>query len=320
MRIGCNWSKALKILLEKEAVNVDYIKSGSYGSFHEQFSTMRSMRPILIHGLGYFENTGMTNIEMIDFNAANSIIEKCDSPHYGLHLAIRKLDMYPGMGLTLKYVVVIVILMNLTALLLAVMIENLNRGKGFFRTIFYLPNMISMIIGGFMWKFVFTQVLYKLAEKTGMKFLDQSWIGDPKYAFWSIITVAIWGGAGYLMVIYIAAIQGVPTYLYEAAIVDGASRMRRFWSITLPMIRNSITICLFVTLNGAFQVFDVVYSLTGGGPGGATQVVAINIYKEAFARSNRFGYATAKSTILFLIILIVTFIQLKVTQRKEVEA
>lgn len=229
-------------------------------------------------------------------------------------------DFWLSMGITLKYVVVIVILMNLTALLLAVMIENLRRGKGLFRTIFYLPNMISMIIGGFMWKFVFTQVLYKLAEKTGMKFLDQSWIGDPKYAFWSIIAVAIWGGAGYLMVIYIAAIQSVPTYLYEAAIVDGASRMRRFWSITLPMIRNSITICLFVTLNGAFQVFDVVYSLTGGGPGGATQVVAINIYKEAFARSNRFGYATAKSTIVFLIVLIVTFIQLKVTQRKEVEA
>lgn len=97
MLIGCNWSKALKNLLEKDAVNVDYIKSGSYGNFHEQFSTMRSMRPILIHGLGYFENTGMTNIEMIDFNAANSIIEKCDSPHYGLHLAIRKLDMYSGM-------------------------------------------------------------------------------------------------------------------------------------------------------------------------------------------------------------------------------
>jgi raffinose/stachyose/melibiose transport system permease protein len=229
-------------------------------------------------------------------------------------------DFWVSMGLTLKYVVIIVILMNLTALLLAVMIENLRRGKGIFRTIFYLPNMISMIIGGFMWKFVFTQVLYKLAEKTGMKFLDQSWIGDPKYAFWSIIAVAIWGGAGYLMVIYIAAIQSVPTYLYEAAIVDGASRMRRFWSITLPMIRNSITICLFVTLNSAFQVFDVVYSLTGGGPGGATQVVAINIYKEAFARSNRFGYATAKSTIVFLIVLIVTFIQLKVTQRKEVEA
>lgn len=229
-------------------------------------------------------------------------------------------DFWASMGFTLKYVVVIVVLMNLSALLLAVMIERLRRGKGIFRTIFYLPNMISMIIGGFMWKFVFTQVLYELADNTGMKFLDQSWLGDPKYAFWSIIAVAIWGGAGYLMVIYIAAIQSVPTYLYEAAIVDGASSMRRFWSITLPMIRNSITICLFVTLNGAFQVFDVVYSLTGGGPGRETQVAAINIYQEAFARSNRFGYATAKSTVLFFIILIVTFFQLKVTQRKEVEA
>ena len=98
MRIGCNWSDALKILIEKGTVKVDYIKSGSYGSFNEQFSTMRSMCPLLIHGLGYFENTGMANIEMIDFNLANSIIEKCNSPHYGLHLAIRKSDMYPGMN------------------------------------------------------------------------------------------------------------------------------------------------------------------------------------------------------------------------------
>lgn len=98
MHIGCNWSRALKVLIENNAVKVDYIKSGSYGSFHEQFSTMRSMRPILVHGLGYFENSGMASIEKIDFRAANNIIKKCDSPHYALHLAIRKSDMYPGMN------------------------------------------------------------------------------------------------------------------------------------------------------------------------------------------------------------------------------
>lgn len=98
MYIGCNWSKALKVLLDKNMVNVDYIKSGSYGDFHEQFSAMRSMRRILVHGLGYYENTGMMDIEKIDFNSANSIIERCGSPHYGLHLAIRKSDMYPGMS------------------------------------------------------------------------------------------------------------------------------------------------------------------------------------------------------------------------------
>lgn len=221
---------------------------------------------------------------------------------------------------TLKYVVVIVALMNLTALMLAVMTESISRGRSIFRTIFYMPNMISMIIGGFMWKFVFTQVLYNVAEKTGLKFLDQSWTGDPSYAFWAISIVAVWGGAGYLMVIYMAAIQSVPASLHEAAIVDGASAFGRLWNITLPMIRNAFTICIFVTLNNAFQVFDVVYSLTGGGPGRATQVIALNIYQEAFDRSNRFGYATTKSTVLFLIILAVTFIQTKVMQRREVEA
>ncbi|MCY6370695.1 DUF692 family multinuclear iron-containing protein [Clostridium ganghwense] len=97
MRIGCNWSKALKFLLEKNAVNIDYIKSGAYGTFNEQFSTIRSMRPILLHGLGYFEHTGMKNIEMIDFDFANILIKKCNSPHYGLHLSIKNSDMYPGM-------------------------------------------------------------------------------------------------------------------------------------------------------------------------------------------------------------------------------
>ncbi|MBU3134313.1 DUF692 family protein [Clostridium gasigenes] len=97
MYIGCNWSKALKYLIEKEAVSVDYIKSGAYGTFNEQFSTMRSMRPVLLHGLGYFERTGMKNIEIVDFNLANDLIKKCDSPHYGIHLSIKNSDMYPGM-------------------------------------------------------------------------------------------------------------------------------------------------------------------------------------------------------------------------------
>lgn len=97
MYIGCNWSKALKFILEKDATKLDYIKSGAYGTFNEQFSTMRSIRPILLHGLGYFEHTGMKDIEMVDFNFANSLIKKCNSPHYGLHLSIKNSDMYPGM-------------------------------------------------------------------------------------------------------------------------------------------------------------------------------------------------------------------------------
>ncbi len=226
---------------------------------------------------------------------------------------------WDSMRFTLKYVVWIVIAMNLAALLLAAFIESLKKGKGVFRTIFYLPNMISMIIGGYMWNFIFTRVLYHFSDSWGWSFFDKSWIGDSQYSFYAIVTVALWGGVGYIMVIYIAAIQGVPKTLHEAAIVDGAGALRRFFSITVPMIRQAFTICLFITLNNAFQVFDVVYALTGGGPGRSTQVVALNIFQEAFGRSNRFGYATAKTTILFAVILIITMIQLSVMKRREQE-
>jgi len=97
MKIGCNWSKALKVLLEKEVVNVDYIKTGAYGYFNEEFSTIRSLRPILLHGLGYFEETGMKDIGIIDFDFSNRLIKKCNSPHYGVHLSIQNSHMYPGM-------------------------------------------------------------------------------------------------------------------------------------------------------------------------------------------------------------------------------
>jgi uncharacterized protein (UPF0276 family) len=97
MYFGCNWSKALKCLLEKDAVKIDYIKSGAFGPFNEEFLTMRSMRPILLHGLGHFEDTGMKNIEILDFDLVNKLIKNCNSPHYGLHLSIKNSDMYPGM-------------------------------------------------------------------------------------------------------------------------------------------------------------------------------------------------------------------------------
>lgn len=224
-----------------------------------------------------------------------------------------------SMLFTFKYVVVLLIAANLFALMLAVVIESRPRGKGFFRTLFYMPNMISMIIGGYMWSFIFTKVLYYMADNWGMKFLDQSWIGNPKYSFAAIIIVASWGVIGYLMIIYMAGLQGVPSHLIESAKLDGATDMQCFFKVTLPMIRHALTICIFWTLNSGFQVFDVIYSLTGGGPGRATQTVAINIYEEAFSGNIRYGYATAKSTVLFLVVLVITVIQLSLMKRGEQE-
>lgn len=218
---------------------------------------------------------------------------------------------------TVKFVLVMTVLANLIPLFLAIAIESRPKGKGLFRTIFYMPNMISMIIGGYMWNFIFTKVLYFLADNFGMKFLDHSWIGDPNYAFFAIVIVALWGASGYAMLIYIAALKGVPINLIEAASLDGATKIQSFFYITLPMIRHAITICLFWILSTSFQVFDVIYSLTGGGPGRATESVAINIYEEAFRGNIRYGYATAKSTVLFFIVLMITIIQLKLTDQKD---
>lgn len=221
---------------------------------------------------------------------------------------------------TFKYAIFLVIIQNALALALAVLIDSKKKSNGFFRTIFFMPNMISMIISSFVWIFIFTKVFTEFALKTPFKFLDQSWLGDPKLSFFSILIVSLWSGVGYMMLIYLAALQGVPQELKEAAVIDGASAFQTFFSVTLPMIMHAVTICTLLTISTAFKAFDVVYALTNGGPVRSTQVMGLNIYEEAFHGNTRFGYASAKSIILFFIILIVTLIQLGILRKREVQS
>ncbi len=220
---------------------------------------------------------------------------------------------------TLKYVVVMVILENVFAMLLAVMIESKVRLKSLLRTVFFAPNMISLIIGSLMWTFIFSKVLPSVAENTFLKFLDQSWIGNTNLSFYCIIAVSLWAGVGYYMVIYMAALQGVPKEIKEAALIDGVNPLQNFLHITLPLIYHAVTICSFLTLNASIKVFDVVYGLTRGGPGRATETFTFNIFSEAFAQNLRYGYASAKAIILFVIVLIIALVQVIVMKRKEVE-
>lgn len=220
---------------------------------------------------------------------------------------------------TTRYVLYMVVLQNAIALFLAIIIESLRKGKRLLRTIFFFPNMISMIIGGFIWMFIFTRVFPQIAEVTGMMIFDESWIGNPEYSFYSILILSLWCSVGYLMIIYIAALQSVPRTLVEAAEIDGANRFQIVWHVIRPLIMNSITIGIFISLSTSFKVFDQVYALTGGGPGNMTQVVSLNIFIEAFKMRSRYGYASAKAVVLFLLILIITGIQLMVMKRKEVE-
>ncbi|GGI46675.1 ABC transporter permease [Paenibacillus marchantiophytorum] len=221
---------------------------------------------------------------------------------------------------TAKYVVFAVIFQNAVALLLALMIESRSRGKGLLRTIFFMPSMLSIIISTFMWAFVFTKVMPALSRFAALKFLDISWLGDPNISFWTILMVSVWGGIGTLMIIYMSAIQGIPQHLKEAAIIDGANPFHMLRYITLPLIAHALTICIFLTLNNSFKVYDLIYALTGGGPARATQVISMNILEEAYQQNFRYGYASAKAIILFLIILVITLIQVTVMKKREVEA
>lgn len=261
-------------------------------------------------GLGY---------SLTDWNGLNPTYRNVGMSNY-IEALTDDPNFLKSIWFTLKFVIYMVILQNVLAMLLAVFIESMGRSKAWFRTIFFMPNMISLIIGGFMWLFIFTKVLPYIAEHTVLSFLDRSWIGDPTFSFYSILILSLWGGVGYLMVIYIAALQGVPQHLKEAAAIDGANPYQIFRAVTLPMIYPALTIGLFLTLNSSFKVFDAVFALTGGGPGRATQVIALNIYEEAFKMNTRYGYASAKAMILFLIVFVITLVQLRIMKKREVEA
>ena len=229
-------------------------------------------------------------------------------------------DFINAVLFTLKFVGIMVVLQNVVALALALMIESRNKTKALFRTVLFMPNMLSMIIGGFMWMFIFTRALPYIAQQLNLAQLANiSWIGDPNFSFIAIIIVSLWGGVGYLMIIYIAALQGVDHTLKEAASIDGATPFQTLTKVVLPSIMPALTIGVFVTLNNSFKVFDVVFSLTGGGPGRSTQVIAMNIFAEAYSLNNRYGYASAKSVVLFLIILVITLVQLTLMRKKEID-
>jgi raffinose/stachyose/melibiose transport system permease protein len=221
---------------------------------------------------------------------------------------------------TLKYAIVMVILQNAMALFLAIFIDKIRKAKILLRTAVFMPNMISFIIGGFIWCFVFLNVLPDVGKNVPLLgFLDQSWLGNSTLAFWAIVVVSLWTGIGYMMIIYLAALQNIPKEIIEHSTIDGVNALQRFFHITLPMIVPAFTVCFFLTLNGAFKQFDLIYALTFGGPGKSTRTIAFDIYAEAFSSNFRYGYANAKSVILFIVVLAITLFQLRILKKREIQ-
>ena len=224
--------------------------------------------------------------------------------------------------LTVLFVIVNMILVNLVAFLLALLCTTKLKGVGFFRAAYFLPNLIGGIVLGYIWQFVFSNVL------TAITHSPHSWLASTNTAFMAIIIVYVWQYAGYIMLIYINGLATVPKDVLEAAQIDGADAMKTLFQIKIPMIAATFTICTFLTLTSAFKQFDVNLALTNGVGtvrgfmgqrlSNGTQMIALNIYNTAFAR-DQFGYAQAKAILFFIILACVSLIQVRISNKREVE-
>jgi len=219
---------------------------------------------------------------------------------------------------TLKYGILYIALINGLSLFLAILLDKKLATRNALRAAFYLPNILSLVIVGFIWKFMFTLGGDALSEMTRWKIFGLSWLGDRFLSFYSVLFVSIWQSIGFYSVIYIAGLQSIPVDILEASMIDGAGSVMRFFRVTLPMLMPSVTSCFFFSLISSVRVFDVIVSLTGAGPGRATASVTYDIYTEAFM-NNRYGYATAKTLILFVVVLFISVIQVRAFKNREVE-
>lgn len=226
---------------------------------------------------------------------------------------------WSSMGLTLKYVVLSVLLVNAIAFLLAYALTNGLKGQNFFRAGFFTPNLIGGVVLGFIWQFVFSRVLVDLGESTGWGIFSSSWLSDPDKAFWSLVVVTVWQLSGYMMLIYIAGFTGLSQDVLEAASIDGATGFQRMKSVILPLMVPSFVICLFFTLSRAFMVYDVNLTLTGGEPYGSTRFVAMYVYDKAFT-SRSYGIGQAQALFLFVVVACISGLQIYLGKKKEVEA
>ncbi|MCA0757503.1 sugar ABC transporter permease [Paenibacillus sp. N4] len=221
--------------------------------------------------------------------------------------------------LTLKYVFVTVVLINAFAFLLAYALTSGLKGQSLFRAGFFIPNLVGGIVLGFVWQFIFSNVLVYLGKELSFPLFGDSWLADPNKAFWAMIIVTVWQYAGYMMVIYVAGLMNVPNDIMEAASIDGASLLTKLRKMVLPLMVPSFIVCIFLSLQRGFMVYDLNISLTKGGPFKSTEMVSMHVYEKAFL-SRDYGVGQAEAFVLFLLVAIITIAQVYFSKKMEVEA
>jgi raffinose/stachyose/melibiose transport system permease protein len=220
-------------------------------------------------------------------------------------------DFLNALRFTVKFTVVSVVTVNVIAFALALLLTRALKGTNLFRTVFFMPNLIGGIVLGYIWQLIINGVLSKFGY-------DITYSAD--FGFWGLVVLTNWQLIGYMMIIYIAGLQSIPGELIEAAQIDGASSSQTLFSVKIPLLMSSVTICTFLTLTNSFKQFDQNLALTAGAPGKASSMLALDIYNTFYGRVGNEGVGQAKAVIFFIIVAALALIQLKITGRREHEA
>ena len=254
-----------------------------------------------IQGL-YLSFCSFTTIKKATFNGIANYI-----------YALTDLEFWHAFGFTTAFTVVSTILINVLAFAIALALTGGIKGSNFFRTVFFLPNLIGGIVLGYIW-----QILLNCA----LSLLDKPLLAlDAKNGFIGLVILMLWQQTGYMMIIYIAGLSSIPDDYIEAAKIDGATKLQILFRVKIPNVMPSITICTFLTITNGFKLFDQNLALTGGEPAHASEMLALNIYNTFYSRSGAQwkGYGQAKAVIFCIMVICISLIQLKFTRSKEVQ-
>lgn len=211
---------------------------------------------------------------------------------------------------TALFTIASVLTINVIAFTVAMFLTKGIKGTNVFRTVFFMPNLIGGIVLGYIWQLIFNGVLL---------YFNKTLTFSASYGFWGLVILMNWQQIGYMMIIYIAGIQNIPTELIEAAKIDGANSKQVLRNVTLPMVMPSITICTFLTLTNSFKLFDQNLALTAGQPADKSELLALNIYNTFYGRTGWEGVGQAKAVVFFILVALIALVQLRITRGKEVQ-
>ncbi|MDD3659247.1 MAG: sugar ABC transporter permease [Lachnospiraceae bacterium] len=224
--------------------------------------------------------------------------------------AFEEPDFLNATWFTVRFAVIAIISINVLSFVMALLLTRKIKGTNLFRTVFFMPNLIGGIILGYIWQSMINAILVNYGTTL---------VANAKFGYIGLIVLMNWQMIGYMMIIYIAGLQNVPTDLIEAAHIDGATARQTLFRVKIPMVMPSISICLFLTLSNCFKLFDQNLALTAGAPSKKTAMMALDIYNTFYGRSGFEGVGQAKAVMFFIVVATIALTQLRFTRSKEVE-